>query len=83
MIVLETGGVVRVLSDMGYPASLFTDEFRKDLEFISMFLLGYGIKLGSDLGFLNLFTLKFNDSRQELLFRLKYGHLIKPKWQIL
>ena len=81
MIVLEVRDLMQVLRDMGYTTSPFIESFNKDIEFISLYLLAYGIKLETDIGFLNLYRLKFNDKRQEFMFRLTYSHIIYPQYQ--
>ena len=81
MIVLEVRDLMQVLRDMGYPASSFIETFNKDIEFISLYLFAHGIKLETDVSFLNLYRLKFNDDRQEFMFRLQYSHAIHPQYQ--
>ncbi len=81
MIVLEVRDLMQVLCDMGYSVGPLIGNVRDDIEFISLYLLAYGIKLETEAIFLNLCRLKFNDERQEFVFRLRYSHMIHPQWQ--
>lgn len=83
MIILDVRDFMQVLRDMGYPASSFISTFNEDMEYIQLYLFAYGITVKTNLNFLNVYGLKFDDEKAELVFKLRYRHLIDPRYQLL